>query len=270
MGTLTLAFLALRCGGAGPPARVFDVEIAGGRLDLDPPLIRVDQGDDVLLRVQSAGAGEFHLHGYDLEVQLTPDEVAELSFGAGVIGRFDMELHTTGDVGQSQALSHDGVNVGCRARVPAGAPEPRLLLQAAPGLQPGTIEVSIGVENFALGTDDVAGVPSGHWHVFVFGDLVATGTGPRAMVRVDTPGQTDFQVSLADARHCAYDVQSFMSMFVLDASLPADNDAGRAQYLGALEVHPKSQTCGAKPLLIMSVDGFRTLLRACELFGREA
>ena len=81
------------CGDSEPEAVEFELAIADGALDLDPPVLKVKQGDEVTLKVRSDKEGELHLHGYDLDVGLVPGSVAELVFTANATGKFDFELH---------------------------------------------------------------------------------------------------------------------------------------------------------------------------------
>ena len=62
---------------------------------MTPDEIEVDEGDRVNLRITSDGPLEFHLHGYDLEEEIEPDEPAKLSFDATITGRFEIENEQT-------------------------------------------------------------------------------------------------------------------------------------------------------------------------------
>jgi hypothetical protein len=42
------------------------------------------------LRLTSDRSAEVHMHGYDLEKEVSPDEETDLSFGANLTGRFDI------------------------------------------------------------------------------------------------------------------------------------------------------------------------------------
>ena len=56
----------------------------------------MQQGDRVALVLRSDVAGLAHVHGYNLDLSLTPGVPARLEFVADVVGRFEVELH--GDV----------------------------------------------------------------------------------------------------------------------------------------------------------------------------
>jgi len=58
--------------------------------------VKVQQGDDLELRWSSDKPIELHLHGYDIEVKVTPQVPAVMSFKASIPGRFPVELHGQG------------------------------------------------------------------------------------------------------------------------------------------------------------------------------
>jgi heme/copper-type cytochrome/quinol oxidase subunit 2 len=95
-------FLVLRPGspalesstsGAEAQEQTFELAINGG--DMSPEEISVEEGDRVKFRITADEPLEFHLHGYDLEEEIEPDEPAELSFDATTTGRFEIENHDT-------------------------------------------------------------------------------------------------------------------------------------------------------------------------------
>lgn len=78
---------------SGPQEETFDLAIEDSTMT--PDEIEVDEGDRVNLRITSDDPLEFHLHGYDLEEEVEPDEPAELSFDATITGRFEIENEQT-------------------------------------------------------------------------------------------------------------------------------------------------------------------------------
>ncbi len=76
--------------------QAFELAINGGIMS--PEEISVEEGDRVNLRITADEPLEFHLHGYDLEEEVEPDEPAELSFDATTTGRFEIENHATESV----------------------------------------------------------------------------------------------------------------------------------------------------------------------------
>lgn len=62
---------------------------------MSPDEVSVGEGDRVTLNVTADRPVEIHVHGYDVEREVEPDETAELSFEADKTGRFPMEDHDT-------------------------------------------------------------------------------------------------------------------------------------------------------------------------------
>jgi heme/copper-type cytochrome/quinol oxidase subunit 2 len=70
----------------------FDLVVKAGRLATGPARLQVLQGDEVSISVISDRAEEFHLHGYNLKIDLQPNKQATLVFVADKTGRFEYEL----------------------------------------------------------------------------------------------------------------------------------------------------------------------------------
>ena len=77
----------------GQKEETFDLAIGEG--GMVPDEITVNEGDRVRFRITSDNPLEFHLHGYDLEEEIEPDEPAELAFDATITGRFEIENEET-------------------------------------------------------------------------------------------------------------------------------------------------------------------------------
>jgi len=73
--------------------RQFDLVITKRSLNLNPPILKVRAGDEVTLRIVADEKGKFHVHGYDLKVELKPKETSTLSFKANQSGSFKLEFH---------------------------------------------------------------------------------------------------------------------------------------------------------------------------------
>lgn len=78
---------------AGPQERAVDLEIRGDAMS--PAEIAVSEDDRVTLGITADRPIELHLHGYDLEEEVSAGEPAELSFDADITGRFEIENHDT-------------------------------------------------------------------------------------------------------------------------------------------------------------------------------
>lgn len=81
---------------------MFDLALVKGRL-AGPDTLRVKRGDRVELRWSSDRPIVLHLHGYDLELKVTPQAPAAMSFAAGLTGRFPVSEHRHG-TGHHRAL----------------------------------------------------------------------------------------------------------------------------------------------------------------------
>jgi hypothetical protein len=57
---------------------------------------RVRRGDRIAWTIRSQGAGELHLHGYDLDWELQSSAELNVSFEAESAGRFPVEFHPAG------------------------------------------------------------------------------------------------------------------------------------------------------------------------------
>ena len=73
------------------------VRVSGGTVQPPNHRITVRRGRAVLIVITSDTADEFHLHGYDRELELTPHVPGVLRFVADQPGVFEAELHRSGD-----------------------------------------------------------------------------------------------------------------------------------------------------------------------------
>jgi hypothetical protein len=82
------------CGEAGAAELTFDLRIERGSVPANMRLVRVTQGDVVKLRWTADRATALHLHGYDIELTVTPGAAADMAFTARATGRFPVSVHT--------------------------------------------------------------------------------------------------------------------------------------------------------------------------------
>ena len=85
---------------ADPPEKVFELAIPRNAAAVKPRVLLVEKDDMVRLRATSEVAGEMHLHGYRLELKLTPGTPHELQFKARATGRYRIEWHPAGEAAQ--------------------------------------------------------------------------------------------------------------------------------------------------------------------------
>src|SRR5712691_6170432 len=84
-------------GPAAAEARVIELSLRNGQLAEDQRVVRVQQGDDVTLRWTTDRPLTVHLHGYDLEHNLSPGAPVSMRFTARATGRFPIETHGHGE-----------------------------------------------------------------------------------------------------------------------------------------------------------------------------
>jgi hypothetical protein len=73
-----------------------EVEVSVGHVSGDTGRVPVAAGSHVTLVVTSDVADEVHVHGYDMEQELSPGQPAEIVFDATIPGVFEAELHEAG------------------------------------------------------------------------------------------------------------------------------------------------------------------------------
>ncbi len=75
-------------------AVTISISVEGGEL-LSERRVEVSLGDKVRLIIESDAPDELHMHGYDLIVDVTSGEPAELEFVAEIPGIFEVEFETS-------------------------------------------------------------------------------------------------------------------------------------------------------------------------------
>ncbi len=87
--------LAAACGGGEPEKVRIPVRVENGKLI--PETIKVKQGDIITLMIQVEEPGEFHLHTYDIDMDIETGDAAEFIFVAEATGRFRITFHQSGE-----------------------------------------------------------------------------------------------------------------------------------------------------------------------------
>lgn len=75
-----------------------EVTFSHGKAGGSTGRVQVAKGTSVALTVTSDVADEVHLHGYDIEKQLSPGTPVTLQFDATITGVFEVELHKASTV----------------------------------------------------------------------------------------------------------------------------------------------------------------------------
>ena len=88
---------------AGAAEVSYVLAIANGRVPENMRLIRVKRSDVVTLKWSADKAIRLHLHGYDIEKEVAPGAVTEMTFTARATGRFTVEPHLTKQPGGGHA-----------------------------------------------------------------------------------------------------------------------------------------------------------------------
>ena len=79
--------------------RAIEVRIENRQVVEPEEAIRITQGDTIELRWTSDEAVELHLHGYDVEIHVAPDQPAATTIEAFAAGRFPITSHGWGGSG---------------------------------------------------------------------------------------------------------------------------------------------------------------------------
>lgn len=76
----------------------FTIVVKDGVVQGGPKSLRVDQGEHVMIVIQSDAADEVHLHGIDLEAEVGPGKGGMIQFEAKDQGSYELEMHESGTV----------------------------------------------------------------------------------------------------------------------------------------------------------------------------
>jgi hypothetical protein len=79
----------------GSPAIQVHVVIEDGKIADNQGVIKMAQGDDVTLHFSSDETHHLHIHGYDIEVEVSPGSHSMVDFNATATGRFPVEIHSS-------------------------------------------------------------------------------------------------------------------------------------------------------------------------------
>src|SRR5262245_40899206 len=85
----------------------YALTVTNGRVPDNMRLIRVKQNDVVKLEWSTDKPMSVHLHGYDIEQEIKPGTVTQMTFAARATGRFTIEPH----IGKTASGGHAHGNV---------------------------------------------------------------------------------------------------------------------------------------------------------------
>jgi len=80
----------------------FDLALSNGKVAVTGSTIKAKKGDELELRWTSDRPISLHLHGYDIEANVSPQSPAVMSFKATIAGRFAISEH--GNAGRERAV----------------------------------------------------------------------------------------------------------------------------------------------------------------------
>ncbi|HEX4597804.1 MAG TPA: hypothetical protein VH278_08470 [Burkholderiaceae bacterium] len=104
---LSLALLSLTEAAFAETAaehRVLTFSLVHGVVHNAADTVKVRQGDELELRWSSDQPMQLHLHGYNIEVRVSPQAPAVMAFKANLPGRFPVEPHGPGPAAHHPVL----------------------------------------------------------------------------------------------------------------------------------------------------------------------
>lgn len=96
---LAVSLIAIIAGAAcsGGDPQELDIEVSIDHGLMNPETIEVIQGDMVTLKILANEGGEFHLHTYDIEMDIEAGSETDFFFVAEATGRFKITYHPQGE-----------------------------------------------------------------------------------------------------------------------------------------------------------------------------
>ena len=224
---IALSAAMAACGEREPQAHVFNLELQGGELVDGGDAWQVNQDDKVTLNVRSDQPVNFHLHGYDLEQDITPEEPAEIVFTASATGSFPITVHlaapgmTMGD--DAMAMDDHGSMGGIEGPQGIG-----VSIQAVPDSVSG-LNVSLTTTNFTFAPEEVGGehVPGhGHAHIYVDGVKVGRLYSEHYHLGSIGPGEHRLRATLNANTHEEYAIGGAIVEDSITVVVPDADDVG--------------------------------------------
>jgi len=96
---LAVSLIAIIAGAAcsGGDPQELDIEVSIDHGLMNPETIEVIHGDMVTLKILANEGGEFHLHTYDIEMDIEAGSETDFFFVAEATGRFKITYHPQGE-----------------------------------------------------------------------------------------------------------------------------------------------------------------------------
>ena len=90
---ISFGIVIIACSNSVPEKILVDISIKERQLENTNNAIKVKHNDFVKLTITADEHSSFHLHGYDLKIDITPRETSILEFTANATGRFPFTMH---------------------------------------------------------------------------------------------------------------------------------------------------------------------------------
>ena len=100
---LAIVLLGVALLGTASDVREFEISIRDRRVEGGTSTIRVKRGETILMRWRTDESVVLHVHGYDLQGNVSPASPSTMRFEAGVAGRFPVTAHGFGAVAGQDA-----------------------------------------------------------------------------------------------------------------------------------------------------------------------
>ena len=202
IGSLAVAACA---GGDEPEEVTFDLRIADRSLVDFESALEVKQDDLVAFNVTSDEAASFHLHGYDHELELSPQMPMSVRFTADATGSFPITIHVgtesggEGDDDMSVGDGHHDKTIEAPADLSVGV---EAMLDELSG-----VNLKITTTGFTFAPENASGehVPGeGHAHVYVDGVKINRVYGSYYHLSGLDPGERSIRITLNANSHEQY------------------------------------------------------------------
>ena len=243
------------CGGAGPED--VEIEVSLQDKELSPATIQVGQDDNVTLRIQSDATGSVHLHGYDVEQEVSPEEVAEFIFVADATGRYRMTFHPASVAGGGNHHDGGGHDMPVESEMPVS-----VSITAEPD-EAGGVNVGIMTDGWRWAPEEVNlenSSGAGHAHIYVDGVKINRVYGPAYYLEGLEHGDREIRVALNTNAHEAiiYNgelAEDTVTVMIGDSSRasmnPPDPDPVAAAEAMSLEIIPHLDPLGGYNLQVI-------------------
>jgi len=76
-----------------PHPRTYRLTISDKHLDSGPHVLPAIQGDPITIIITADHAGTLHIHGYEKEIALAPNQESTLAFTAERAGLYEIDFH---------------------------------------------------------------------------------------------------------------------------------------------------------------------------------